>query len=426
MFAGMSSPSPELARFRPSEHRDYSLFLASRLFSTLAVMVEAVTLGWQVYQVARLTKTVEESAFLVGMVGLAQFVPLFALTLIAGAAADHFDRKKISLICVGTELVLVAGLAFLSIQSAPSLISIFAIAAGFGAIRAFQSPAQSSMGPMMVPERVLPSAIAWSSLTWQTGAIFGPWLGGVLCGLSASAAYGGAAVLYLFSAGALFLIRTHSRPEPNPGSKLDMVREGIAYVAKNQMVLGAISLDLFAVLLGGATALLPVYARDILHVGPGGFGLLRAAPALGAACSAFVLGRRPLERRVGVWMFGAVGLFGFATAVFAVSTLMALSMVSLAVLGAADMISVFVRHSLVQVTTPSAMRGRVAAVSSVFIGASNELGEFESGVAARLLGPVAATLLGGVGAMVVTGVWAKLFPVLRKANSLSGPFDTDD
>jgi hypothetical protein len=203
-----------------------------------------------------------------------------------------------------------------------------------------------------------------------------------------------------------------------PGSRLELIKEGLAYVWNNKIVFGSISLDLFAVILGGATALLPVYARDILHVGAGGFGVLRSGPAIGACACAFVLGRRPLTRRAGLWMFGAVGLFGLATIVFAVSKVMALSVLALAVLGGADMISVFVRQTLVQVTTPDAMRGRVAAVSNVFIGASNELGEFESGVVARLLGPVGAALFGGIGSVIATAVWARLFPTLRKADRL--------
>ena len=221
-------------------------------------------------------------------------------------------------------------------------------------------------------------------------------------------------------------IRASTQPQRQGGGRVAMVREGLDYVWANKIVLGAISLDLVAVLLGGATALLPVYARDILHVGAGGFGVLRSGPAIGACVCAFVLGRRPLTRRAGLWMFGAVALFGLATIVFALSRVMALSVLALAVLGGADMISVFVRQTLVQITTPDAMRGRVAAVSNVFIGASNELGEFESGVVARLLGPVGAALFGGVGSVIATALWAKLFPTLRKADQLLAPHPADD
>ena len=399
-------------------NRDYSLFWTSRFASTLGVMIEGVTLGWQVYDVARHSMTVEQSAFMVGMVGLAQFLPLFALTLVAGAVADHFDRKRIYLVCLVSEIACVGALIAVSLMPLPPLWAIFAIAAAFGAIRSFMSPAMSAIAPMLVPRHLLPRAIALSSLAWQTGAIIGPWLGGLLVAASSATAYAAAAGLYLVSAVSISLIRAPTQPQRQTGSRIAMVREGLVYVWRNKMVLGAISLDLVAVLLGGATALLPVYARDILHVGAGGFGVLRSGPAIGACACAFVLGRRPLTRRAGLWMFGAVGLFGLATIVFAVSKVMALSVLALAVLGGADMISVFVRQTLVQVTTPDAMRGRVAAVSNVFIGASNELGEFESGVVARLLGPVGAALFGGIGSVIATAVWARLFPTLRKADRL--------
>jgi MFS family permease len=402
-------------------YRDFRLFWLSRLTSTLGIMIEAVTIGWQVYDLARRSQSIEASAFLVGMVGLAQFAPLFALTLIAGAVADHYDRKHISLACLASEALCVGVLCWNAAQAAPSLPLIFVIAGFFGAIRAFQSPATSAMSPMLVPRQILPRTIALSSLAWQTGSIIGPWLGGLLVGASPSVAYAAAAGLYGLAALAIAQIRANTQPERQTGSRIALVREGLEYVWRNKIVLGAVSLDLFAVLLGGATALLPVYARDILHVGASGFGILRAGPAVGASACALVLGRHPLTRRAGLWMFSAVAVFGLATVVFALSTSMVLSVVALAVLGGADMISVFVRQTLVQVTTPDAMRGRVAAVSNVFIGASNELGEFETGVMARLLGPVGAALFGGIGSIVVTAIWAKLFPTLRKADQLSGP-----
>ncbi len=422
----MSALLPVARPDRVFAHRDYSLYWASRFASTLGVMVEGVTLGWQVYDVARHTMTVAESAFMVGMIGLAQFLPLFALTLVAGAVADHFDRKKIYLACLASEVVCVGVLIGLSQMAQPPLWGIFAIAVLFGAIRSFQSPAMSAISPMLVPRALLPRAIALSSLAWQTGAIIGPWLGGLLVAASSATAYAAAGALYLISALAMSQIRASTQPQRQTGGRIAMVREGLDYVWQNKIVLGAISLDLVAVLLGGATALLPVYARDILHVGAGGFGVLRSGPAIGATVCAFVLGRRPLTRRAGLWMFGAVALFGLATIVFAVSRIMALSILALAVLGGADMISVFVRQTLVQITTPDAMRGRVAAVSNVFIGASNELGEFESGVVARLLGPVGAALFGGIGSVIATAVWAKLFPTLRKADQLVAAPAADD
>ena len=416
----MSLSQTEPAPFRLLDHPSYAFFLTARLFATLAVMVEAVTLGWQVYLVARATETVERSAFLVGMVGLVQFAPLFLLTLVAGAVADHFDRRRIGQICAVTEIGLVFVLFQIAQTPHPELGLIFAVAAGFGAVRAFQGPALSALGPSLVPSEVLPRAIAMSSLTWQVGAIFGPWLGGALCGFSSATSYAGAGVCYVVSLLALSFTGPPRVRTPGRGANLAAVKEGLIYVFQNRLVLGAISLDLFAVLLGGATALLPVFARDILHVGSQGFGLLRSAPAIGAATMAFALGRRPLRRKAGIWMFSAVAVFGLATILFAASRILAVSLLALAVLGGADMVSVYVRQTLVQATTPDAMRGRVSAVSGVFIGASNELGEFESGVAARVFGPVLAALLGGVGAVLVTGAWAKLFPELRRADSLIG------
>jgi MFS family permease len=410
---GQSSRPPSIFR-----HRPFALFFTARTFSSLAVNAEGVAIGWQVYTVARLTHTVEQSAFLVGMVGLAQFVPLFLLSLTAGATADRHDRRRIMLACTLTEIALVLSLALLALHLRPSLMAIFGIAALFGATRAFLSPASSSLAPMLVPRDELPHAISRSSLAFQAGSIIGPWIGGVLCAVSPALAFVGAAALYSGAAICLFALKAQTRPEPQVGSRLQLIREGIAYVWTNKIVLGAISLDLFAVLLGSATALLPVYAQDVLRVGAHGFGVLRSGPAIGAALMAFALSRWPIHRRAGAWMFGGVAAFGVATLVFAVSKLVVLSLLALAALGAADMISVYVRQSLIQITTPDRMRGRVSAMSYLFIGASNELGEFETGIVARLLGPVGAAIFGGVGSLVVTGAWAWMFPVLRRADRL--------
>jgi len=416
----MSDPladAPRLFRNRP-----YLLFWASRMLMTLAVMSESVTIGWQVYEVARLTNGVKEAAFLVGMVGLVQFAPLFALTLTAGEVADRRDRKTVVLICLGAEIVCVAGLAVLALHPSPSLVPIFAIAALFGAARAFLTPASSAIGPMLVPRELLPRAIAWNSLGWQGASVLGPLVGGLLCAISPAVSYGVSGVLYLISGLLLLGIGVSTRPPPpTAGSRVAAIKEGLAYVWSNKIVLGATSLDLFAVLLGGATALLPAFARDVLQVGSSGFGILRASPALGAGLVAFFLARNPIHHHAGKWLFGGVAVFGLATIVFGLSKSMMLSIAALAVLGAADMISVFIRTSLVQIVTPNHMRGRVSAVSNLFIGASNELGEFESGVVARLLGPVGAALFGGIGSLVVTGAWATMFPTLRKTNSLINP-----
>ncbi len=402
------------------KYRAFAMFWWTRLFSNLAVQAESVTIGWQVYTVARHARSVEQSAFLVGMVGLSQFVPLFLLTLIAGATADRHDRRAIVLLCTGVEIACVLLLAVLSLGPSPSLIPIFVIAAIFGASRAFLTPATGAMGPMLVPRELLPRAISRNSLGDQVGSVMGPWIGGVLCAVSPAVAYVGTAVLYAFAAGALLLVRTNTRPELQPGSRLELIREGLAYVWNNKIVFGAISLDLFAVLLGGATALLPVFASDVLKVGAHGFGVLRSGPAIGAAAMAFALSRWPLHRRAGHWMFAGVAAFGVATLIFAVSKSMIVSVIALAALGAADMISVYVRQTLVQIVTPDRMRGRVSAVANLFIGASGDLGEFETGVVARLLGPVGAAIFGGVGSLVVTGGWALMFPALRKADRLDG------
>ncbi|WP_158912996.1 MFS transporter [Caulobacter sp. S45] len=410
-----SSPTPSLSVFR---HRAFALFWWARVLSTLAVQAESVTLGWQVYIIARHANGVAQSAFLVGMVGLAQFVPLFILTFIAGATADRRDRRTIMLVCTGIEIACVLALVALSLHPSPSLIPIFAIAVLFGASRAFLSPASGAMGPMLVPRDILPRAIAWNSLGFQAGSIIGPWIGGALCAVSPAAAYGGSAVLYAAAAVALLAMRAKTRPDHQPGSQLELIREGLVYVWTNKIVLGAISLDLVAVLLGGATALLPVFARDVLKIGAHGFGVLRSGPAIGAAVMAFSLSRWPLHRHAGRWMFAGVATFGVSTLVFAVSKSVVVSVIALAALGAADMISVYVRQSLVQIVTPDPMRGRVSAVANLFVGASNELGEFETGVVARLIGPIGAAIFGGVGSLVVTGAWAGLFPALRKADRL--------
>jgi MFS family permease len=398
--------------------RDFTLFWSARNFSTLAVQAESVTLGWQVYTIARLSRSVDQSAFLVGLVGLVQFVPLFLLALLAGATADRSERRAIMLVCTVIEIICVVTLALLSLRAHQTLFPVFAIAAVFGASRAFLSPAAGAIVPMLVPRDALPHAISRNSLGDQAAFVVGPWIGGVLCAYSPAVAYVGCAVLYSIAAALLVAMRVNTRPQPQPGSRLEQIREGLAYVWTNKIVFGAISLDLCAVLLGGATALLPVFASDILKVGAHGFGLLRSGPAIGAAAMAFALSRWPLHRRAGHWMFAGVGAFGVATLVFAVSKSMVVSMLALVALGASDMISVYVRQTLIQIVTPDRMRGRVSAVAHLFIGASAELGEFETGVVARLLGPVGAAIFGGVGSLIVTGAWARMFPALRQADRL--------
>lgn len=413
-----AEPAPDTSTRALLRERDFLLFWVARFVSTLGVQIQSVALGWQVYAIARLTHSVGESAFMVSMIGLAQFVPLFLLTLIAGENADRRTRKLIVATTLGLDAISAGVLLVLALMGSHQLWPIFAISVLFGASRAFLSPASSAMGPMLVPRPLLPRAIAWQSLSWQSGSIMGPALGGLLLIHSPALAFGASLVLYLVAALLALSIAKNTKPEAQPGSRVELIKEGLAYVWNNKIVFGSISLDLFAVILGGATALLPVFAKDVLHIGPGGFGLLRAAPAIGASLVGIYLASQPIRRHAGRIMFAGVAVFGLATVVFGLSKLVWLSVAALAVLGGADMLSVYVRQTLVQIVTPDAMRGRVAAVSGVFISASNELGEVESGAAAWLLGPIGAAVFGGVGAMAVTAVWAWLFPDLRKADRL--------
>jgi MFS family permease len=394
-------------------------FLVARWFGVLGTVTQSVTMGWQVYDLARVDKGVAQAALDVGFLGLATFLPLFFLALPAGVVADRYSRRAVLIACYAAEVLCAGALVATDVLGVLTVPLLIGIAFAFGIARAFRAPAGVALGPMLVPKHQLPLAIAWNSLAFQIGTISGPALAGLLVGQWSTAhSYAVSLALYLVTVAGLTRIARPTRPDTQPGSRLTMVREGLRYIWNDKVVFGAISLDLFAVLLGGATALLPIYARDILRVGAEGFGLLRSAPAVGAAIVALVLARRPVHRRAGAAMFTGVALFGAATVVFGLSRIFWLSLVALAILGGADMVSVFVRQTLIQVLTPDPMRGRVAAVSFLFIGASNELGEFESGVTARLLGPVTAAVLGGVASLAVTGIWARLFPALRTVDRL--------
>ncbi|GJL93625.1 MAG: MFS transporter [Hyphococcus sp.] len=377
----------------------------------------AVAIGWQIYDLARETRSIEESAFLLGLVGLAQFLPVLLLSLVGGQAADRIDRKLILIVSNALRLFVIGGLVAASFAPTPVAIpAIFVAAAAMGGINAFTPAASNALYPRLVPRDELPLAIAWNSLGFQAAAIFGPAIGGFLY-------IGGPHVVYTVSAAITasaiicFWFAQTPKHEPSPNARsLAMIFEGLRYVRDNKIVLGAISLDLVVVFFGGVTALLPVFARDVLHVGAEGLGILRAAPALGAGIVAFLLASRALTRKVGYWMLGAVAIYGAAMLGFALSTVFCFSMATLAITGAADMISVYVRQSLIQLATPDHMRGRVSSVSFIFISASNELGEFESGVAARFLGPIGAVLLGGGIAIATALAWTKLFPALAKAD----------
>ncbi len=406
----------------PFAYRDYRFFWAARLMSTLAQLSMVIVIGWQVYDIARRTMGVHKAAMQLGWIGLAQFLPLAALTLVVGWTADRHDRRWVARCSTLLETGCAAALALMAWYSTTTLPALFVIAALLGVARAFAGPAIQAISPNLVPAAVLPTAIALSSIAWQGGSVVGPALGGYLYAASAWLPYTVSTALFAGCFLCLMMIRPLPRRaiggSTNPWAQMI---DGLHYVRRNRLVLGAISLDLFAVLLGGATAMLPVYAKDVLHVGASGLGNLRAAPALGSALTALFFAFRPLKHNVGVKMLAAVGLFGLATAGFGLSHWMPLSLACLAILGAADMISVYVRQSLIQIWTPDDMRGRVGAVSSLFISGSNELGEAESGFLASLIGPVAAVVAGGVGAVLVAFAWSRWFPELRRARSFAPP-----
>jgi MFS family permease len=403
---------------------DFRLYWIARFSAVLATMGMVVIIGYQVYDVARADygMSVKEAAFQLGLLGLAQFVPIALLTPVAGWAADRFERRTVARIANGVDMIVALVLGWLTYADALSLPLLFTLAALHGVARVFVNPAMAAIAPNIVPPAQLPKAIAMSSIAWQTGSVAGPALGGFLYAAHASAPYWAAAALMLVAMIALTPIR-RVVPPPIRGER-DPVRqmiEGVTYVRHHRFLLGAITLDLFAVLLGGATAMLPVYARDILHVGTEGLGLLRAAPAAGAAIVALWYAFAPLKRNVGIKMLLAVAAFGLMTIIFGVSRSMPLSLLALGLLGGFDMLSVYVRSSLVQLHTPDAMRGRVSAVSGLAISASNELGELQSGIAAAVLGPVAAVVAGGAAAMGIAGLWSYLFPELRRARTFDPP-----
>jgi MFS family permease len=385
-------------------------------------MSMVIVIGWQVYDIARHSMDTQQAALQLGFIGVVQFVPLFVLTLVTGWTADRLDRRYIARASIALELLCAATLGWCTYSGTISLPILFVVAGLLGVARAFAMPALQALAPNLVPREVLPRAIALSSIAWQSGSIAGPALGGYLYAWAPHMPYAVSGTLFAVSLTCMFLIGPKARSaiqgSKNPWKQMI---DGLHYVRQNRLVLGAISLDLFAVLLGGATAMLPVFARDILHAGPTGLGHLRAAPAVGATLTAIWFAWRPLKHNVGVKMLAAVGVFGLATIAFGFSRWMPLSLVCLGLLGAADMLSVYVRQSLIQLYTPDAMRGRVGAVSSLFISASNELGEAESGFLAALIGPVVAVVAGGFAAIGVTLIWAKYFPELRRARSFDAP-----
>ena len=406
-------PSTSKLRSQTSilHHKPFRRFWLARVASTIANQMLGVAVGWQIYALTG-------SVFYLGLVGLAQFLPMFLLTLVVGHTADRYDRRRVAAVCQIIEGAALAGLAVGSYGGWLSKEAILATVFVSGAARAFEGPTMQALVPGLVPQELIPTAAAWSASANQTASIVGPALGGLLYMLGPTSVYATAGLLFFAASSFMAAIRSDRAPLQREPVSIRSLFAGIAFIRSRPEILGAISLDLFAVLLGGATALLPVYARDILSTGPWGLGLLRSAPALGALAMSLFLARNPLRRRVGRIMFVSVFIFGVATIVFALSTSFALSIGALIVLGAADVISVVIRSSLVQIETPDAMRGRVSAVNSMFIGTSNQLGEFESGASAALFGTVPAVLIGGVGTILVVLLWMRFFPRLAAIDSL--------
>ncbi|WP_311269151.1 MFS transporter [Sphingobium sp. WCS2017Hpa-17] len=412
----------------PLQFPNFRAYLVGRFCATLAQYSMMIILAWQAYNIARETMTTAGASAQLGLIGLAQFLPLFLLTPVTGWVADHYDRRIITRLTLALLTMASALLAFATYEGWVSLPLIFFIAVIVGIARAFNGPAYGALAPNLVPAAVLPNAIALSSVAWQAGDILGKALGGYAYAMEPWFAYALSAVL--FGVGLVSMLMIGPVPQPPRQQGRHPIRQmidGFTYVRGNRLVLATITLDLFAVLLAGATALLPVYARDILHVGSEGYGHLAIAPGIGAAVTALWFSFRPMKSQVGLKMLGAVILFGLATIAFGCTAFLPrdiaveAGVAALVVLGGADMVSVFVRQSLVQLHTPDAMRGRVSSLSQLTISASNELGEAESGFLAAMVGPIAAVIGGGVGAIIITIIWARLFPELRLARSFDPP-----
>lgn len=422
----MSSPSQPSPRrgLESFASRDFRRYQLARVMAILGAEAQAVAVAWQVYSLTHRPLDL-------GYTGLALFLPGLLFLLPAGHVADRFDRRRVILVCYSLQIVCTSSLLALTLHHVHHVIAIYGVLFVVGTGRAFSGPASSALIPHLVPEKHFVNAVTWGGAIFQFANTAGPALGGLLFTLpllhwSLRQELHGAGIVYCFTLCTLVwfvtLISTlHIRlgRMEHRDLSLKVVLAGFQYVTRMPVLFGSLSLDLFVVLLGGAVALMPIFAEDILHTGPQGLGLLRAAPAVGALCTSLVLARFPLQRRAGPRLFISVAIFGLATVVFGLSRNLGLSLLSLAILGAADMVSVIIRGSVLQLATPPEMRGRVSAVNSLFVNASNELGEFESGVTAQWWGAVRATVVGGVGALAISGVWAVFFPGLRKADELS-------
>ena len=396
------------------QHPGFVIYLLARWFIVSGLEMQSVAVGWQVYEITRRPLDL-------GYVGLAQFLPGILLFLVSGHTADRFNRKTILVVCFGGYALCSALLLRIAFHGSPSVLWIYIVMVLVGVSRSFIGPASRAIMPQLVPMEHFQNAVAWNSIMFQSATILGPALGGVIY-----AAFRGPGAVYalaLFAAVAAALlmlqVKTEQKPRPREPINWQTVAAGIKYIWNHKVILGSISLDLFAVLLGGAVALLPVYAREILKTGPWGLGLLRCAPGIGAASMAIIIAYKPLRRRSGVVMLWCVAGFGVFTILFGISKSLILSLIALALVGATDMVSVIVRGVLVQIATPDEMRGRVNAVDMIFIGASNQFGEFESGLTAQWFGAVPAVVLGGIGTLAVTALWAWRFPELRNADRLT-------
>ncbi len=396
------------------QYPNFRYYQAARFLAIAASEMQSVAVGWQVYEITKRPLDL-------GLVGLAQFLPGILLFLIAGHAADRIPRKRIILSCFAGFAICSSLLLAFTVHGLRSVEPIYIILVLIGIVRAFNGPAGQAFLPLLVPEEHFPNAVAWGSSFFQAATIFGPTIGGILYGLSGGPeiVYGVAAASFVIGVVLISFIRIASQQRPRGAANLSSVLAGFHYVFENKLVLGAISLDLFAVLLGGAVALLPVYAKEILRVGPWGLGILRSAPGVGAVIMAVIFAHRPLRRRAGATMLWCVAGFGVFTIVFGLSRNIVVSLLALLLVGAFDMVSVIVRSTMVQLATPDEMRGRVSAVNMIFIGASNEFGQFESGITAQWFGTVPAVVIGGVGTLLVVATWAWMFPQLRRVNELT-------
>lgn len=404
----------EAHRFAAFRHASYVRFFLARFLTSFSTQIVSVAVGWQIYDLTR-------DPFSLGLIGLVQFTPSLLLILVTGSVADRYNRRMVMAICLMVATLCAAALLGLTASGLFVPLPVFAVLAVFGIARAFLGPASQSLAPNLVPAADLSNAIAWNSTATHTATIVGPVAGGLLYGVGPMVPYWVSLIFFMAAAATVLSIPKPPQRTAGASKSWASLMGGFRYIRAEKVVLGAISLDLFAVLLGGALALMPVFARDILTLGPWGLGLLRSAPGVGAVSMAVWLAAHPIRHRAGVLMLTGVGLFGLGTIVFGLSETAWLSVAALVVMGAADMISVYVRNTLVTLWTPDELRGRVNAVNMVFVGASNELGEFRAGTMAAVVGAVPAVVIGGVGTIVVSALWALRFPKLRRIDTLAAP-----